>query len=101
MGLTLSRLVAEDAGGEVIIVSKIAPGSCVNEDREPPMRESIVAQNPDRFLFSGDNVYADTEDMKDMQAGCDKLAAMPGDQRLLKTWPVLAQGLNYEALRIS
>lgn len=90
MGFTLFSLVAEEAGEGVKIISKIALGSCANEDREQPIWDPIVEQHPDLFLFLGDNVYADTEDMKEMQAAYDKLAAKPGYQRLLETCPVLA-----------
>ncbi len=90
IGFTLSVFVAEAAERGEKIVSKIALGSCANEDWEQPIWNPIVEQNPDLFLFLGDNVYADTEDMKVMQAAYDKLAAKPGYQRLLQTCPVVA-----------
>ena len=90
IGLTLFGLGAEVGDGGKRVISKIALGSCANEDREQPIWDPIVEQKPDLFLFLGDNVYADTEDMKEMQAAYDKLAAKPGYQRLLKTCPVLA-----------
>ncbi len=88
--LTLALLPAGGADRESETVSKIALGSCANEEREQPIWDAIVAQNPDLFLFLGDNVYADTEDMGEMEAAYGKLAAKPGYQQLLKTCPVLA-----------
>jgi len=89
IGLTQLSVEANETG-ERIVVSKIALGSCANEDREQPIWGPIVDQDPDLFLFLGDNVYADTEDMKEMEAAYDLLAAKPGYQKLLKTCPVLA-----------
>ena len=88
--LTLLGEAAEAADASSKAVLKIALGSCANEDRDQPIWDPIVEQNPDLFLFLGDNVYADTEDMKEMQAAYDKLAAKPGYQRLLNTCPVVA-----------
>jgi alkaline phosphatase D len=71
-------------------ISRIAFGSCAHQDRPQPIWGPIVAARPELFLFLGDTVYADTEDMKVMRAKYAKLAALPGYQRLLKTCPVLA-----------
>lgn len=40
-------------------ITKIAFGSCINEERAMPIWNSILKKNPDLFLFTGDNVYAD------------------------------------------
>ena len=71
-------------------VKTIALGSCAHQDKSQPIWDKIVASNPDLFLFTGDNVYADTEDMTEMRAVYAKLAAKPGYQKLLETCPVLA-----------
>lgn len=49
-----------------------------------------MAQNPELFLFIGDNIYADTEDMDVMKAKYAQLGAQPGYRKLLRTCPVLA-----------
>ena len=69
---------------------RIAFGSCAHQDKPQPIWETIVAAKPDLFLFLGDNIYADTQDLDVMKAKYQKLAAVPGYQKLLKTCPVLA-----------
>lgn len=71
-------------------LSRIAFGSCALQDRDQPIWDAIVASQPELFVFLGDNIYADTEDMQVMQAKYDALAAKPGFQRLLAACPVLA-----------
>lgn len=68
----------------------IAFGACAHEDRPQPIWDAVVAANPDLFIFTGDNIYADTNDMDVMKAKYAKLAAQPGYQKLLQTCPVLA-----------
>ena len=68
-------------------ITKIALGSCANQNLKQPIWDSIVAAKPELFLFLGDNVYADTEDMEQMRATYAKLAAIPGYQKLRATCP--------------
>ena len=42
------------------VVSRIAFGSCVNENRDMAFWDVVAAQKPQAFLFIGDNVYGDT-----------------------------------------
>lgn len=72
------------------ILKKITFGSCASQDKPQPIWETLIRQNPDLFLFIGDNVYADTEDMAVMQERYEKLLAKPGYQKLLSTAPVLS-----------
>jgi alkaline phosphatase D len=69
---------------------RIAFGSCAHQNRPQPIWEAVVKAKPDLFLFLGDNVYADTLDMKVLRAEYAKLAAVPGYKQLRKTCPVLA-----------
>src|SRR5437879_10728615 len=78
------------AGPDKKPLSRIAFGSCAHQDRPQPIWAPIVATRPELFLFIGDTIYADTEDIKVMRAKYAKLAAEPGYQKLLKTCPVLA-----------
>ena len=71
-------------------LTKIVFGSCAHQDRKQPIWEPIVAEKPDVFLFTGDNIYGDTEDMAVMREKYAKLAAKPGYQKLLATCPILA-----------
>ena len=74
-------------GADVI---RIAMGSCADEKKKHPIWEAVVATQPDAFVFLGDNVYADTEDMEEMRRSYEMLGEKPGYQALLKTCPVYA-----------
>ena len=71
-------------------IRRIAFGSCARQGEPQPIWDHVVATRPDVFLFIGDNVYADTEDMSVMRQKYAQLAAKPGYQKLLRTCPVLA-----------
>lgn len=43
-------------------------GSCNKQDNPQPLWNAIAEQNPDIFIWGGDNIYADTEDMAEMKA---------------------------------
>ena len=68
----------------------IAFGACAHENKPQPIWDTVIRANPDLFIFAGDNIYADTQDMNVMKAKYAKLAAQPGYQKLLETCPVLA-----------
>ncbi|QDV08789.1 Alkaline phosphatase D precursor [Planctomycetes bacterium Poly30] len=68
----------------------IAFGACSDQDREQPIWDAIVATEPDLFVFAGDNIYGDTEDMAVLRAKYGQLESVPGYQRLVGTCPVLA-----------
>lgn len=72
------------------ILHRIAFGSCARQDKPQPIWEPIIATKPDLFLFIGDNIYGDTQDMDVMKKKYDLLAAIPGWQKLKATCPVLA-----------
>lgn len=78
------------SGSEDKALWTIAFGSCAGQDRPQPFWEPILAHEPDLFLFIGDNIYGDTEDMSVMRAKYQELAARPGFQQLRATVPVLA-----------
>jgi alkaline phosphatase D len=71
-------------------VTRIALGSCADQDKPQPIWEAIVEKRPELFLFLGDNVYADTEDMEEMRRIYSKLGAVPGYRKLKAACPVLA-----------
>lgn len=70
----------------------IAFGSCALQEEPQPVWDAIADAAPDVFIFCGDNVYADTEDMSLMRAAYDRLAAIPEfarfreRHRILATW---------------
>ncbi len=75
------------AGG---VITKIALGSCADQRKKQPIWDAIVSEKPDLFLFLGDNIYGDTEDMEEMRAKYARLAEKGGFQRLRETCPILA-----------
>lgn len=71
-------------------LSRIAFGSCARQGQPQPIWESIAASDPDLFLFIGDNIYGDTEDMNLLQEKWGMLGAEPGYRKLKETCPILA-----------
>ncbi len=86
--LALSGLAR--AGEEPL--TRIAFGSCANEKRAQPIWGTIRQLEPQLFIFTGDNVYADSADPAVLSASYDKLAAQPdfaalrSSSRVIGTW---------------
>ena len=81
-------------------ISKIAFGSCGSEDHPLPIFDVVVKHDPDLFIFLGDNIYGDTENMDTLKKKYDSLSAKPTFQNLKKnvdiiaTWDDHDYGLN-------
>ena len=71
-------------------LSRIAFGSCAQQDKPQPIWEAIVAAAPQLFLMLGDNVYADTEDMNVLRAKYRQLGEQPGFRKLKQRCPIMA-----------
>lgn len=71
-------------------ITRIAFGSCVHQDHEQPIWKAINIEHPDLFVFLGDNIYGDTEDMAELKRKYQKLGANPGFQTLRSQSHVLA-----------
>ena len=71
-------------------LTKIAFGSCAEQDRPQPIWDVISKQKPELFLFIGDNIYADTEDMKLMSDKYKKLGKLPEFAKFRSKVPILA-----------
>lgn len=71
-------------------ISRVLFGSCIRQNLPVPILDTVVDQAPDAFIFLGDNIYGDTEDMSVLKARYAKLAAAPGFQRLREACRVLA-----------
>ena len=82
------------------VVSRILFGSCIKQNQPMPILGRIAQQKPDVFVFLGDNIYGDTEDMSVLQEKYDLLAADKGFQaiknscRMLATWDDHDYGVN-------
>jgi len=70
-------------------LSMISFGSCNDEDRSQDMWQYIVANQPDLWIWLGDNIYADTEDMAVMAEKYNRQKNYPEYQALLRTCPVI------------
>ena len=70
-------------------LSTIAFGSCNRTDLEQPLWDDILAQQPDLWIWLGDNVYADTRDMDVMQKKYQQQRQQPDYQQLLASVPVV------------
>jgi alkaline phosphatase D len=81
---------ANSASAEDAVLSRIAFGSCAKQDKPQPIWDAVVAVQPQRFLFLGDNIYGDTQDMDVLRAKYQLLGNQPGYQKLKQTCPILA-----------
>lgn len=71
-------------------VTKVAFGSCANHEKPQPIWDAIDRWRPDVFVFLGDNVYGDTEDMDVLAAKYADLGAKPGYQSVQEHTAVIA-----------
>ncbi|KZN32316.1 hypothetical protein N483_03965 [Pseudoalteromonas luteoviolacea NCIMB 1944] len=69
---------------------KILFGSCSHQDKAIPIFDAINQEQADLFIFLGDNIYGDTENMDELKAKYQKLAHKPGFQTLRQRTPVIA-----------
>ncbi|HEV2295852.1 MAG TPA: alkaline phosphatase D family protein [Tepidisphaeraceae bacterium] len=90
VGLVFTLLAACSSAPSTQPISRIAFGSCSRQDQPQPIWESIVAAKPDVFIFLGDNIYGDTENMTVMRAKYEMLASQPAFQKLREDATILA-----------
>ncbi len=65
----------------------IAFGSCNDQDKKQPLWDEIIAEQPDVWVWLGDNIYGDTDDV-------DKLRAMYAMQKAQPAYATLCQQTN-------
>lgn len=70
-------------------LERIAFGSCAKQDQPQPIWNAIVESKPQLFLFLGDNIYGDTEDMVLLKQKWNLLDAQPGFQTLKQFCQIL------------
>lgn len=78
-----SMAIAEDP------ITRLACGSCYRPAKDVGLWEKISAAKPQLFLFMGDNIYADTEDMALMRKRYQELRTQPGYLALRKQCSIL------------
>ncbi len=76
------------------VVTRIAFGSCVNENRDMKFWDVIAAQKPQVFLLIGDNVYGDTRptngaDIPTLTASYKKLSSRVEFDRFRRNVPMM------------
>ncbi|MEP6261638.1 MAG: alkaline phosphatase D family protein [Gillisia sp.] len=68
----------------------IAFGSCNRQNLPQPLWDPILQNNPDVFIWGGDNVYADTDDMEKLENDYKIQKNQPGYRKLVASTKVLA-----------
>lgn len=69
---------------------KILFGSCSHQDKAMPIFDAINKEQADLFIFLGDNIYGDTENMADMANKYKRLSNIKGFQQLRANTPTIA-----------
>ncbi len=78
------------ANDSIPLLSRIAFGSCAKEDKDQPILKVIADKQPDLFIYMGDNIYANTEDMDEMKGKYALLSCKEEFQYLMASNPVIA-----------
>lgn len=63
--------------------------SCNDQNMEQPLWKPILETAPDVFIWGGDNIYADTDDMALMMAEYDKVTMNPEYKKLSKATQII------------
>lgn len=71
-------------------VQRILFGSCGHQDKDMPILDAIISDQPDLFIFLGDNIYGDTQDMEVLAEKYALLGAKSRFQSLQKSAEVIA-----------
>lgn len=82
--------VANTASWAATPPSKILFGSCAHQDKSMPILDAVIAEQPDLFVFLGDNIYGDTQDMTLLAQKYATLGAKPRFKKLRATTPLIA-----------
>ncbi|WP_374030053.1 alkaline phosphatase D family protein [Bdellovibrio bacteriovorus] len=72
------------------MLTKIAFGSCANQDKPEPLWKDVGAAHPDLFLFMGDNVYASSPSQQPIAEQYRKLDWIPEYRAVREKVPFMA-----------
>jgi alkaline phosphatase D len=67
---------------------RIAIGSCSNQENPEQLWEEVVANHPDLWIWGGDNMYGDTQNLQELTGDYEKQKNRPSYQKLLASCPV-------------
>ncbi len=72
------------------VLTRIAFGSCLDQERPQPIWDAVEAYQPQLLLLVGDNVYANAEDEATLREAYAQLGRNEGFRRIRAATPVLA-----------
>ncbi len=76
------------------VLTRIAVGSCRSQEAPAPILDTILAREPDLFLYIGDNVYGDvwslSADMEELIQAYAELSEQDDFQALAAAVPIMA-----------
>jgi len=64
-------------------------GSCSKQNEKQPLWKPIADEGPDLWIWSGDNIYGDSEDMAVLSGKYSKQLMHPAYQRFIEQVPVI------------
>ena len=70
-------------------IEVIAFGSCNKQNKEQPLWDVILTNNPDLWIWMGDNIYADTKDMNVMRSKYNQQFDQDSYKNFRKQIPVI------------
>ena len=73
-----------------LAISKVYFGSCAKQYKAMPIFDAISKDKPDVFVFLGDNIYGDTEDMTELSDKYQMLGKHAGFNQLKNTSELIA-----------
>ena len=71
-------------------LTSFAFGACWKNNRMQGHWDQIIANQPQFWLWLGDNIYGDTDDMSKLEKKYQQLASTPGYANLAQSMPVIA-----------
>ncbi|TDK42916.1 alkaline phosphatase family protein [Algoriphagus formosus] len=81
-------------------ITRIAFGSCNRQDSPQPLWQSIVADNPELWIWMGDNIYGDSPNMDTLRAKYNRqnqvesYQALKRNSKIIGIWDDHDYGIN-------
>ncbi len=74
------------------LISRIAFGSCAQQDKAQPILDTVLRHNLDVFIYLGDNIYGDSKDLNELRRKYNQIEvqAQPEYQRMKNAMPIYA-----------
>ncbi|MBS9461479.1 alkaline phosphatase family protein [Flagellimonas sp. 389] len=85
---TVPSTIVENTGKAGTIFT-VAFGSCNKQNEANPFWDDILKENPDVWIWGGDNIYADTENMEELKSMYNKQLGNEYYKLLNETIPVI------------